>query len=240
LLRALSRSEPPEPVAKGESPLGERSTRGFRNELTTLPRYRTLVETVQSMTAPMTTAQLRSAASLDGERDSIVGALWALELSGEVHGLRHDRNRLIWHPGVRTEPTPAKLQKDIAPFEHLMRVLREHGTTPFSTALLMHVTGLTRARALGALKASAALGLLAYRSEPIPRQRNWVIRWWWASATRGWDFEPEVGQVSLDQTIGAGDSRTFGDLVAAGRVVRRTRRGGVRFDSADSSRGVTV
>lgn len=216
--------------------MAERSARSFRNELTTLPQYLALVNIVRAMDAPMSTSQLRSAAKLDGERDSVAAALWALELNGDTHALRPDRNGLIWYPGARRKARPEKLEKDIAPFESLIRVLHEHGTTPFSTALLMHITGLTRPRALGALKASAALGRLAYRSDPIPEQRNWVVRWWWAEATRGWDFESEIGQVSLEQTIGDGDdSRTFGDLVAAGVVPRRTRRGALRLDSANSS-----
>lgn len=187
------------------------------------------------MDAPMTTARLRKAAKLEGERDSIVAALWVLELNGEVHGTRPDRNRLIWHRGARPECRPQKLQKDVAPFELLLRTLREHGTTQLSTALLMHITGLTRARVLGALKAAAALGLVAYRNDPIPEQRNWVVTWWWASATRGWEYRPEYGNSSLDQPISRDDNRTYAEIYAARRIPRITRRGTLRFDLADSS-----
>lgn len=215
-----------------------RRARSFRNELTTLPQYRELVQIVRKMDAPMTTAQLRSAAKLDGDRDSFVAALWALELSSEVYATRLDRNGLIWHRGTRPEPRPAKLQKHIAPFEKLVRTLHEHGTTLLSTPLLMHITGLTRARALGALKALAALGRLCHRNDPIPGQRNWVVSWSWASATRGWDYHDDSAPLSLDQPISAGDSRSWADVIAAGRIPRKTRRGTWRFDLADSSDGL--
>ncbi|HJS93741.1 MAG TPA: hypothetical protein VJ741_05720 [Solirubrobacteraceae bacterium] len=183
----------------------------------------------------MTTDELRKAAKLYSERDGLVSALWVLELSGETYATRADRNGLIWHRGPRQEPRPAKLEKDIAPFEHLLRTLREHGRTPFSTALLMHITGLTRARALGALKAATALGLLSYRNDPIPEQRNWVVTWWWATATREWEYRDEDAWLSLDQPISRDDSRTHGDLVAAGQISRVTPRGTIRVDSLDSS-----
>lgn len=185
----------------------------------------------------MTTAQLRSAAKVNGERDSFVGALWALEIAGEVHATRPVRNGLVWRRGKRLEPRPSKLEKDIAPFEHLLRTLREHGTTPFSTWLLIDITGLTRARALGALKASAALGLLAHRSDPVPEQRNWVVTWWWAAAKRGWDYHDERGRLSFDQTVGE-DGTTVGDMRAADRVLRINRRGLPRWDLVDSSDGL--
>jgi hypothetical protein len=203
--------------------------------LTTLPKYHALIALVRALDAPATTAELRHAAGLDGERDSLVAALWALEVAGEVHATRVERNGLIWSRGLRPDERPPKLERNIAPFEHLIRTLREHGNTPLSTALLMHITGLTRERVLGALKVSAALGLVAYRSDPIPDQRNWVVAWWWASATRGWDFDDPTARVSLDQTISEG--QTVGDLVAAGRIPRRTRRGTLRFDAANSSDG---
>jgi hypothetical protein len=216
--------------------LARRNAGRFRNELTTLPQYRELVNIVRAMDAPMTTAQLRSAAQLNGERDSLVGALWALEIAGEVHATRPVRNGLVWHRGKRLEPRPSKLEKDIAPFEHLLRTLREHGAYPFSTWRLIDITGLTRARALGALKASVALGLLAHRSDPIPEQRNWVVTWWWADAT--WEYEFDYGyQLSLDQTVGE-DGMTVGDMHAAERVMRINRRGLPRWDLVDSSDGL--